>query len=250
MKKYLIILVCIIAVFSTYLYLENKAKLGELVFETKKLSIGSDKEGYKIEAEYPVLVSGIPDKSKIKINSVLHGYIDSAVNLSKKDFVELSKDLVELRSAATLTYFGKFTIINDFTKLPYINIQFDTNYYSGGAHGINTVDAFVFDARTGERLDLSQIFNADYLKLLSKLSLAELKIKDPKLETYTFAEDGTAPLEANFKSFMLEPDGLHIIFGDYQVGPYVIGRPEIVIKYSDLGSVLKPEIKEILEGNK
>jgi Protein of unknown function (DUF3298)/Deacetylase PdaC len=250
MKKYLLILVCIIAVFSTYLYLENKAKLGELVFETKKLSIGSDKDGYKIEAEYPVIKSGIPEKSKAKINSQIENYINTSINQSKTDFIELAKDLVELRSAATLTYFGKFVVTNDFTKLPYINIQFDTNYYSGGAHGINTVDTFVFDAHSGERLEFSQIFNTDYLKLLSKLSLAELKVKDPKLEIYTFAEDGTAPIEANFKSFTLEPDGLRIIFGDYQVGPYVIGRPEIVIKYSDLSSVLKPEINKILEKNK
>jgi hypothetical protein len=250
MKKYLLILVCIIAVFSTYLYFENKSKLSELVYETKKVSIGSDKEGYKIEAEYPIIKSGIPDKSKAKINSLIENSINTSINQSKTDFIELSKDLAELKSAATLTYFGKFTITNDFTKLPYINIRVDTNYFTGGAHGINTVDTFVFDALTGERVELSNIFNQGYLKILSKLSLSELKNIDPKLETYIFAEDGTAPLEANFKSFALVSDGLHIVFGDYQVGPYVIGRPDIVIPYTKLDTELKLEIKKILENNK
>jgi hypothetical protein len=248
MKKILLISVCIIAVFCTYLYVENRAKLGDLVYETKKVSIGSDKEGYKIEAEYPIVKSGIPDKSKTKINSQIENFINVSVNQSKEEFIPLSKDLIELGSAATLTYYGKFVVTSDFAKLPYINIRVDTNYFTGGAHGINTVDTFVFDARTGERLELSKIFDGDYLDTLSKLSLNALKAKDPKLEIYTFVEDGTAPLEANFRSFALMTDGLHIIFGDYQVGPYVIGRPEIVLGYNDIVSSLIPEIKKSLKG--
>ena len=247
MKKIIALMVIIILAYGGYYwYLGNS--LGELKYEIQKVSISGDK--YKIDGEIPVVTDGIPKVAKQQINTTLNRFVSDSVDKTKKDFEDLAKDLTELRSETSLTYLGKVSVKNDFKKLPFINVAIETYYYSGGAHGINDVATFVFDAYTGKKLELGDIFEGDYLKLLSKLSLEALKFKDPKLETYSFAEDGTQPLEDNFKAFTLEPDGMHIVFGDYQVGPYSSGRPEIVIPYIKLDSVLKTEIKKIVERNK
>ncbi|MES2223817.1 MAG: DUF3298 and DUF4163 domain-containing protein [Patescibacteria group bacterium] len=244
-KRYLwILLVMIVVAFSAGYFLQTTHRLGELKYSVQKITLGSEKEKFTMEAEYPVIESGIPEKVKNSINAELEKWARDGVEKSKSDFEDLLKDPVLTQSDLGLTYISKATMKNDFTKLPYINVSFETYYYSGGAHGITDVSTFVYDANTGKRIALSDLFVGDYLNTLSTLSLAELKKIDPKLETYSFALDGTKPLLENFKTWTLEPDGMHIIFSDYQVGPYVAGRPEIVLSYASLDKVLSADFKQ------
>jgi hypothetical protein len=40
-------------------------------------------------------------------------------------------------------------------------------------------------------------------------------------------DSGTEPVEDNFKTFTFTKDGIKIYFAQYQVGPYVMGMPEV-----------------------
>ena len=40
-------------------------------------------------------------------------------------------------------------------------------------------------------------------------------------------EDGTQPKEENFSVFTFTPTTVTLYFGQYQVGPYVLGMPEV-----------------------
>ena len=42
-------------------------------------------------------------------------------------------------------------------------------------------------------------------------------------------ESGTEPKEENFSVFTFTPDKVKIYFAQYQVGPYVIGMPEVEV---------------------
>ena len=239
-----LILLIILAFVGGYLW-QITHRLGELNYVVQKITLGTEKNKYQIEAEYPSIGSGIPGLAKNKINTELEKWAKDGVGKSKADFEDMLKDPELTRSDLGLTYVSKVTIKNDFKKLPYINVSFETYTYSGGAHGITVVNTFVYDANTGERMELGDVFSLDtpidssFLKRIGELSLNALKDMDPKLETYSFAEEGTKPLPENFQTWTLEPDGMHLIFSDYQVGPYVVGRPEIVIPYEKFGPYLK-----------
>jgi hypothetical protein len=42
-------------------------------------------------------------------------------------------------------------------------------------------------------------------------------------------DSGTEPIEDNFKTFTFTGDSIKIYFAQYQVGPYVMGMPEVEI---------------------
>lgn len=247
-KRYVgILLLIIVIAFGVGYWWQSTHQLGELKYVVQKISVGSKVEGYVIEAEYPVIESGIPEKAKQKIDSILYNSVEDSVNKTKVEFIESANDPIFKQNDIELSYTGKVSVKNDFTKLPYINVSFETYYYSGGAHGITNVETFVFDANTGEKLNFENVFNvtqenrADFLQTLSSLSLEEIKLKDPKLQTYTFAIDGTKPVEENFKVWTLLSTGLRVTFTDYQIGPYVVGRTEIEIPYEKLGKFINKE---------
>jgi len=238
-----LVLVVTLAFFAGYLW-QTSHRLGELTYSIQKISEPGTDAKFKIDAEYPVILGGIPVSAKLKINVDLEKWVKDSVEKSRVDFVELATDPYIADRDLGLIYVGKVTVKNDFKKLPFINVSIETYYYSGGAHGITDVSSFVYDAYTGDKMSLDNIFIGDYLTLLSILSLDALKEMDPKLETYVFAEDGTMADIKNFQTWTLEPDGIHIVFSDYQVGPYVVGRPKVVIPYSKLSPVLNTEFKK------
>lgn len=50
-------------------------------------------------------------------------------------------------------------------------------------------------------------------------------------------EDGTKPINNNFKNFAFSEDGLIIFFEQYQVAPYSFGNFEVIIPYSKLSMI-------------
>ncbi|MDB5204790.1 MAG: hypothetical protein JWP09_818 [Candidatus Taylorbacteria bacterium] len=240
-----LILIIILAFVAGYLW-QVTHKLGELKSSIQEIRFGGKQDKYEIDAAYPVIESGVPENIKNSINTELEKWARDGAEKSKSEFEDLLKDPELAGSDLGLMYSSTVSVKSDFKKLPYINVSFEIYDYSGGAHGITAVSTFVYDANTGEKITLDKVFSGNYLNTLSTLSLAELKKTDPKLETYSFAEDGTKPVADNFQTWTLEPDGIHFVFSDYQVGPYSSGRPEIVLSYESLNSVLNPEFKKSL----
>lgn len=245
-KKILLTLLLVLIGGASFFYYLNYKKLGTLSFDTVTIHEAGDKDKYLIVAEYPSLNLGIPKSARTKINNILRDFTVTNVSHVKADFEELIKDNV-LSDSVDLDYVSNASIKNDFSKLPIINIIFETYYYAGGAHGISDAVTFAFDAKTGEKLELSHIFVGDYLQKLSVLSLQAIKAKDPNLETFIFADEGTKPDALNFKNFVLESDGIRIIFGDYQVAPYSVGGSDVLLPYKDLTGNLSEKFKRMLK---
>ncbi len=240
MKKiFAFVLVLLVAFFAGFYWYESN-KLGEVVYTTQTIKEGSDTATTTINVAYPVITSGVPKSARVAINNIISNVVQMHVADTKKDWEAMLKDFPQ---AQGLNLTIQFDVRSDFTKLPYVNVVLETYDFSGGAHGITVDETFVFDARTGKQITFDDIFHTDaagknIYDYLSDLSLTALKLKDPNLETYTFAEDGTKPVADNFKVWTLESEGVHVIFGDYQIGPYVIGRPEVVIPYENLAPLL------------
>jgi hypothetical protein len=94
-------------------------------------------------------------------------------------------------------------------------------------------------------LALSDLFKvgSPYLERISEKSIAGLqeKFKDDLEGLIDWIKSGAAPKEENYQSFVIKPEGLVVIFSPYQVGPYVIGTPEVTIPYADLQDVVNPQ---------
>jgi hypothetical protein len=62
-----------------------------------------------------------------------------------------------------------------------------------------------------------------------------------KLDTVSYAEEGAGPKIENYHSWNITPMGLKITFDPYQVGAYAVGEHVIVVPYSVLKPIIKPD---------
>lgn len=249
MKKlyYLLFLLVVISFTAGFFWNRQVKKNVEVKFNVESINYGGEDKEYKIESKYPVFTDGLSKDVQEKVNLKVKDFITKSVDESKVEFDSLAKELKSLGSSAKPQYLGNVSVESDFSKKSFLNVTFEIYVFSGGAHGITVLKTFVFDSKSGEEMSLQKVFIGEYLKTLSILSKKALKSKDPNNDIYSFIEEGTTPEPDNFSTFTLEGDGMHITFGDYQVGPYVVGHPEIVISYDKLGGILRPEIKELIK---
>jgi hypothetical protein len=132
----------------------------------------------------------------------------------------------------------------------YISFILKFSGFSGGAHGYENYVSFNYDVRNKKELEIDDLFSDDfdYLNFLSLRSREILKNRfaivneedkvnyaPEMLEEYldsivSSIEDGTGPEKENFSVFTFLPNKIKIYFAQYQVGPYVIGMPEIEVE--------------------
>lgn len=242
MKKILSLIILIILICVGFIWFKNKEEeLGIVIIENQKITLGNEETKYSIEGNYPLITAGIPKVAREQINLVLSDMVKKYTSETEKEFMGYQEELKNTASYASFTYVNEYTPEYNFAFSPYLNFVFETYSYSGGAHGGTKVKTFIFDARTGRQVALTDLFKENYLETISSLATKEIKKIDPELETYTFAEDGLKPEPNNFESFEIIPEGLKFIFGDYQIGPYSVGRPEIILIWDDMKEILKPE---------
>lgn len=254
MKKVLIVLIVLGLLGGGFYFLKNKKtpiedvvpkveeKSREITFEKQKIKEVSPDKSEEINISYPSIVNPTGE-ADTKINKEIKDFVDAVLAETKKNFKEFHDDPY-LKDAATPLSLTVEYVVNSNTVLDVTNVMFEIYTYSGGAHGITSLKYFVFDNKTGEVLTLKDVFAGnEYLNTLSKLSILEIERIDPGLKTYNSATEGTSPKQENFENFALADSGFKLRFSDYQIGPYVAGRLEIILPYEKLEADLEERFK-------
>ncbi len=126
-----------------------------------------------------------------------------------------------------------------------VSVKFDvSSYYQGAAHPNSYSTVLNYDLRNGKQLRLADLFKpgAKYLQALSTYCIADLKkqAKDKGLLEDQI-QDGAAPAAKNYKSWTISKRGMGIVFDAYQVGPYAAGPQFVLVPYSALKDLIKPD---------
>ncbi|MDQ5844493.1 MAG: RsiV family protein, partial [Acidobacteriota bacterium] len=104
-----------------------------------------------------------------------------------------------------------------------------------------------FDLKTGKPLKLADLFNpgSKFLQAISTYSIQDLKKQSTeKLDSLLdddWIQRGAGPKADNYKSWSITRKGLGIYFDSYQVGPYAAGPQRVVVPYSALKDIIKPD---------
>ena len=253
-KRVIILLIIIVSALLAYvlpfILSHQDISVGGITIETHNFTSNhsgkKNADTYSVTLDYPVITAGLPDDVLGKVNASVEAWSRVYFLKSKDELVSATSD-----SNISSSFYNKTTATTsvDIVKLPVLNIIFTSDIYTGGAHDISPINTLVFDTRSGKQLTLDTLFVSDYLNTLSTLARRELERIDPNYETLDreWVKQGTEPDEKNLRSYTLMPDGLHIIFDEYQVASYVAGHVEIVIPYSKLSGMLSPDYKNILK---
>jgi hypothetical protein len=125
-----------------------------------------------------------------------------------------------------------------------ISIWFDVRVADGGSRTTVALTA-TFDVRDGARLTLDDVLrdgDRPWPTVVSELVTTELVDRlapdDPALADSIAS--GASASASNFTWFTLGPDGLTLVFEEFQLGPGDLGTPVVVIPWTDLADVIDP----------
>ncbi len=135
----------------------------------------------------------------------------------------------------------------------YITYRTKSYCYLGGAHGASTDYSRNISKESGEVVaqtvdtsataELQPILRKGVLSYLNRNS--EEQIPEEKLtEHIPFIENGIIPLPA--VQPYLTKEGLHFIYGQYEIGPYAIGMVEFTVPSDEIRQYLTPQALKLL----
>ncbi|MGI5841252.1 MAG: RsiV family protein [Patescibacteria group bacterium] len=112
-----------------------------------------------------------------------------------------------------------------------------TTYGAGAVHSNNSVETMNYSVKTGEELNLDDLFepNSDGKITLTRLVVAKLKTDLGEVLNKEIAETQEGE-ELEFDLFLVESDGLRILFNQYAIAPSSAGIVEVKLSRDELGS--------------
>jgi hypothetical protein len=146
------------------------------------------------------------------------------------DFVAFYREAAE-EQEHDFTLIGSYRIIKASERMT--SVVWDIWEDTGGAHGQLDIVACVYDLRTGQLLDISDLF-ADEQKALNLMSAFSYRRLSEEMRNESMLRAGTAPDKENFATFAPTPEGLRIFFPPYQVAPWVDGPQEVDMPLEEL----------------
>lgn len=149
----------------------------------------------------------------------------------------------------------KITDSMTYNQHGFISIERYQYAWTGGIHGMSSSEPFNFDLAHAVRLTLADIFldpmdsnllalvEAEFLKLYEAENLHQLQ------EVHSlFVLNPEDRGEGVFipERFLFTEEGITLIYGEYEIGPYAIGMPRVTLPYAKVKPFLKKTIQQQL----
>lgn len=223
------------------------------------VSVRDTNEFYDIKADYPVEKMDKKGDMKEFVEYIVKqkqndwkigGELYNEEQKLVKDFPDRAKMQYQLN--ISYTFFNS----NKFNTATYV---FNSYEYTGGAHGGTGLSTFTFNKNgrvmIEDVLNMEGANDIEVSKLIAKklettlgesssketiyqgLGLSYLK-PDYTLDKTKCNCDGFF-FGSNLQNFVITDLGIKFIFGQYQVAPYAVGMPEVLLTYDELKSYLK-----------
>lgn len=174
-------------------------------------------------------ITNIDDKKlQSELNNRVKEYIGGSFDDINWDDAKVVNNIPEGSGVSWLSVYCK-PIIND-GAVSAVNVSV-SSYGAGAAHP-NSYEKII---SINDKLALSDLFkpNTDYLKIITERVRFYLN-RDHGVSS-DWINEGTS-YEEDFSNFLVEKEGLKIIFGEYQVAPHSEGIIEVLIPKDELGS--------------
>lgn len=155
-------------------------------------------------------------------------------------FLKLDQEIKALSSNHKISVMIKPTILN--AKGPLVTVVLNTSSYLGGAHGSSSQQYYNFDLEKQKLVKLDEVLAPNQLAGLENQAHEAFKmwVIESKL-----ANDVSEYEQAwKFKlsdNYYLSQQGLILQYGEYEIGPYVVGLPRLTIPYEQLQTILKKQ---------
>lgn len=199
---------------------------------------------YEIDAQYPQFTGG-NNPNLEKFNQLARVVVVKIVSGFKKDMTPEEGDEPRPEGSMGSDLGIGYTI--NLAQDDLVSLQFDVgSYYQGAAHPNSYTETLNYDLKNGKQLRLADLFKpgSKYLQTLSTYCVTDLKKqwKEKNAEVIEdMLKDGSAPTAKNYESWTITKRGIGVNFDPYQVAPYAAGPQFVMVPYSALKELLKPD---------
>ncbi len=155
-------------------------------------------------------------------------------------FLGLDEELKALSSNHKISLSIHPRILNSTGTL--VTVVINTSSYLGGAHGSSSQTYYNFDLEKKKIVKLQDLVQPNQHAALENLAYEAFKtwVKDTKLADHV--EDYEQAWKFSLTdNFYLTKNGLMLQYGEYEIGPYVVGLPRLQLSFEQLQSVLKTQ---------
>ncbi|HET6891698.1 MAG TPA: DUF3298 domain-containing protein [Pyrinomonadaceae bacterium] len=221
---------------------------GSAEVTSKSIKETNKKLKYEIDAEYPQ-VTGASDSRFDKFNQEAKNLVVREAAAFRKDMDEWAADQAELPDQGSSTIGSSLNIGYNIGLATdeLISTKFDIGtYFKGAAHPNSNSRVLNYDLKAGKLLKLADLFKpgTKYLQAISAYAIKDLKkqsrSKGDSLNDEGI-ESGAGADPKNYQSWVITKKGLGINFDSYQVASYAAGPQYVLIPYSALKDIIKPD---------
>ena len=160
--------------------------------------------------------------------------------------IGLADEVRSLGSSAQLNIYMKPQILNPDSSV--ITVVINANNYIGGAHGSSSQQYINFEPSTEKVLNIEQVIRAGKRKALNDLVYVKfqewVKQSQPDMQIELYEKLWNFKLSENF---YLSPQGMIFQYGEYEIGPYVVGLPRLIVAYNELNDILKAQYLPVIQ---
>ena len=166
--------------------------------------------------------------------------LDAQAQLYANSFIKIDEELKALSSSHQISLMIKPKILQP--KGTLATVVLNSSSYLGGAHGSTSQRYYNFDLTNQKQVQLNDLLLPKQKATLDKLAHDAFKvwIVDTKLANNPEEYEQAWPFQVT-DNFLLGEQGLILQYGEYEIGPYIVGLPRLVIPFTELQGVLKPE---------
>ena len=203
----------------------------------------NNKEGkYTVNVEYPQIegdsrFDAFNQQARSMINKDIAAFKSAEGNPGEEETV-----LADEAQTSTLDVGYNVRLATD----DLISVEFSENQYSrGAAHGSNFTVALNYDVKNKKKLALADLFQpkSNSLSVISAYCIKDLQDQSKKNDMLMEDQikEGAAPRADNYAAWTITRKGLWITFDPYQVAAYAAGPQHVLVLYSALKSIIKPD---------
>lgn len=166
---------------------------------------------------------------------------DASLQAMVDDFIQMSREDAKLRGGA-IPYVMYVSPAFLGQRGALVQFQINGEYFTGGAHGSALSTYYVLDPSQKKQLKLDDIVIKGKKKALYDVLypdfVAWVKTSNPDADVAEYEKVWKFGLTDNFS---FAKDGLNFQYGQYEIGPYVVGMPDFTVPYAKLQGIIKPE---------
>lgn len=174
-----------------------------------------------------------PDLSDLIRKSLLQ--LAEASNPARGETLEALTDSFLKKSSRRHTANLRATLLRQ--QGPLVTVQLDADFYTGGAHGSSSTRYLNYDRHAGRLLTLDDV-------VIDGQRPAFVTTEKEAYQAWMKGKGIDSSAQWPFKeteNFTLGAEGVLVKYNAYEIGPYSVGQPELLIPYAALKGILKPE---------